>query len=302
MPDDVPRLPWADEQWAALQRIVQDAAAKARVASSFLPLVGPLAPGQASVPELVMFEDEFAAETYRLAIDDAPTVPLVTAECLVYLTTQQVEDPELSSAKQLLGRAADVVGRLEDLVVFNGENPEPALAGNKFYSLHIAAGSHRRGLLNWGGASELSVEEKEPAPTEADPHPIPTGEHLVAAVVGAINEIEEHGHYGPFACVLGRDLYQAANTPNASLVLPSDRITSFLDGGPLRRSSVLPDDRGVVIGLAGAPVDLVVASDVHVKFLQLTLEPRYVLRVSERFVLRVKQPKAICTLKAYAKK
>jgi hypothetical protein len=199
----------------------------------------------------------------------------------------------------LLGRAADVIGRLEDLVVFNGETPKPTLTGNPFYTLHIHAGSSRGGLLNWGGASEVFVEKKKPKPTTDVPNPIPTGENLVTAVVSAINKIEAHGHYGPFACVLGSDLYQAANTPNMSLVLPSDRITSFLDGGVLRRSSVLPNDQGVIIGLAGAPVDLVVASDVHVKFLQITLEPRYVLRVSERFVLRVKQPEAICSLKAY---
>jgi uncharacterized linocin/CFP29 family protein len=48
--------------------------------------------------------------------------------------------------------------------------------------------------------------------------------------------------------------------------------------------------------LAGSPIDLVVASDVHVSYVQLTLEPRYVLRVSERFVLRMKQPDAACHL------
>ena len=70
----------------------------------------------------------------------------------------------------------------------------------------------------------------------------------------------------------------------------------FLEGGPLLRSSVVPEDQGVVVSLAGSPIDLVIGSDMHVKFLQVTLEPRYVLRVSERFLLRIKQPEARCRL------
>ena len=105
------------------------------------------------------------------------------------------------------------------------------------------------------------------------------------------------GHYGPFACVLGNDLYRGVISPDRnSLVLPSDRIIPFLDGGPLLRASTVPRNRGVVVAMAGTPIDLVIAKDVHVSFLQRSLEPRYVLRVSERFVLRIKQPDAIYQL------
>jgi uncharacterized linocin/CFP29 family protein len=54
----------------------------------------------------------------------------------------------------------------------------------------------------------------------------------------------------------------------------------------------------LVVALAGSPIDLVVACDVHLKYIQLSIEPRYVLRVSERFVLRMKQPRARCRLEA----
>jgi hypothetical protein len=36
------------------------------------------------------------------------------------------------------------------------------------------------------------------------------------------------------------------------------------------------------------------ASDIDVRFLQATLEPRYVLRVFERLVLRIKELDAVC--------
>lgn len=311
MPDHVTHLLWSDEQWAMVQRTVQESARKARVASSFLPLVGPLPDGQASVPALgVAYEAidriERGEAEQRLEIDDGKTLPLTRIACNVYLKTQQAEDPDLASAKQMLSRAADVIGRLEDAIVFNGqpgEDKPPANTGGipKVYT--VRGGGKHAGLLS--GEGDETNERSRGRKTDERPecevvvNLAEGGNDVVRAVIAAIQGLEHRGHYGPFACVLGHSLYEAANTPSEdSLVLPSDRIVPFLDGGPLRRSSVVPDGQGVVVALAGSPIDLVVASDVHVSYVQLTLEPRYVLRVSERFVLRTKQPDARCRLTA----
>lgn len=302
MPADATRLPWTDEQWAMVQRIVQESARKARVASSFLPLVGPLSDGQASVPVLGMTESQLdyrlrGEAPQRFDIDDGETRKLTTIACKVYLRTQQAEDPDLASAKQMLGRAADLIARLEDAIVFRGqpgpdERPttddspdgDPVVTPEVYT---VQGGGAYHGLLH----AAKSIHVARDTGGEVNSH------RLVNSVVDAIQTVEAYGHYGPFACVLGTELYLAANTPSPdSLVLPSDRIVPFLDGGPLRRSSVMPPHQGVVVALAGAPIDLVVASDVHVTYLQLSLEPRYVLRVSERFVLRIKQPYAVCRL------
>src|SRR5207248_5517021 len=124
MPDS-PQLPWTDEHWATVQRTVQESARKARVAGSFLPLVGPLPDGQASVPALPMGQPRLkryrGEARRRLEVDDGQTLRLTTIACEVYLKTQQAEDPELSAACQMLGRAADLIGRLEDAIVFNGQ-------------------------------------------------------------------------------------------------------------------------------------------------------------------------------------
>ena len=48
------------------------------------------------------------------------------------------------------------------------------------------------------------------------------------------------------------------------------------------------------MALGGQPIELVLASDIDVRFLQATLEPRYVLRVFERLVLRIKELDAVC--------
>jgi uncharacterized linocin/CFP29 family protein len=296
-----PQLPWTDEQWTMVQRTVQESARKARVAGSFLPLVGPLPDGQASVPALPMSQPRLkryrGEARRRLDVDDGKTLRLTTIACEVYLKTQQAEDPELSAACQMLGRAADLIGRLEDAIVFNGQpgpDKAPQIDGADVQPpiYTVRNGQQHGGLVTGKPGEEVKWDET-------------TGysENLVGSVVGAVASLEGRGHYGPFACVLGHRLYRAANTPSRhSLVLPSDRIVPFLDGGPLRRSSAVPEDLGVIVALAGSPIDLVVASDVHVRFLQLSVEPRYILRVSERFVLRMKQPEARFVLKAAPRK
>lgn len=296
MPDDVARLPWTEEQWTALQRVVQEAAGKARVASSFLPLVGPLPPGQAAVPELSLRNVGLTADPQpgeadrRLEIDDSVMSPLTTLSCLVYLTTQQVEDPELASAKQLLNRAADVIGRLEDAIVFNGQPGQgkgPEVTLPRVY--RVQGGRESAGLFS-------QTDGKFTKDVEADALG-KYGADLVTQISSAILTLEDAGCFGPFACVLGHQFFEDANSSFlGSLITPRDRILPFLEGGPLLRSSVVPANEGVVVSLAGSPIDLVIGSDMHVKFVQVTLEPRYVLRVSERFVLRMKQPEARCRL------
>jgi hypothetical protein len=88
--------------------------------------------------------------------------------------------------------------------------------------------------------------------------------------------------------------------------MPRDRLLPFLQG-PLVRSSAIYDFTapflfpfpiafGVVVALSANPVELVVASDIQVRFLQATEEPRYIFRVSERVALRIKENTAIATL------
>jgi uncharacterized linocin/CFP29 family protein len=120
---------------------------------------------------------------------------------------------------------------------------------------------------------------------------------LVHEVSARIGDLESKGHLGPFAVVLGETLFSDAQDPSGSLVLPSDRIIPFLGGGPLLRSSTLPEDEGVVVALGGAPIDLVVATDLTVSFLQVTDDPQFLFRVHEKIRLRIKEDGAVAPLK-----
>jgi uncharacterized linocin/CFP29 family protein len=298
-------LPWTAEQWAEMQQLVQASARRARVAGSFLPLFGPLPPGQATVPALGMTDQQIdgplerGEPDLRLDIDDGATLRLTTIACDVYVKSQQAEDPSLAAVRDLIGRAGDIIGRLEDAIVFHGQPEAHTAPGQpqngqqspfvQPYIYRVRNGQQNPGLLTAPARIPMVGIVRGASYNRL-------GENLVPAVIDAIQALEAQGHYGPFACVLGQGFYRGATTPNPnSLVLPSDRITPFLDG-PLHRSSVMGQDQGVVVALAGSPVDLVVAKDVHIGFLQRSLEPRYVLRVAERFVLRIKQPEAIYRL------
>jgi uncharacterized linocin/CFP29 family protein len=367
MADDCSPLHWTPQQWASLRAAAQEAARKSRVASTFLPLAGPVARDQTTVPSQWMKNVDVryrqrGEPEQRLEVRSGKTLQLVTISSPVYLRGADVQDPDLQVAKSMVRRAAEVLGRVEDAIVFNGLNPGPTLVNPVQPAIFtVSGGEDLTGLLEapdtlWQSrhavharASRSNAAGGGPQPDQAvtdintalvavanaDPnnpqaqvtqqqtqggtskqsfdsavahlnsvakaHPDVmcvslTGKDIVTAVVNAVQRLETKGQFGPFALVLGHDLFTLATDPSGSLVLPSDRFVPFLQGGPLHRSSTIPPGEGVVVALAGDPVELVLGCDMDVQFLQVTVEPRYVLRVYERFVLRIKELDAVCKI------
>jgi uncharacterized linocin/CFP29 family protein len=226
----------------------------------------------------------------RIRIDDRNTIKLATLQVKVPVRTAQMADPEMQSVLALFRRAANVLARLEDAVVFRGLSE---------------AGPPRTGVEPTGGAHGLpdiwEIRGGQELRGLLDPHNHEitfraTGERLVRTVSNAIGHLESHGHFGPFAVVLDQGLFSVAQNPTEVLVLPQDRILPFLGGGPLLRSTTLPRGNGVVVALGGAPVELVIAKDVSLQFLQVTNEPRFLFRVREKMALRIKEPDSIVQL------
>jgi uncharacterized linocin/CFP29 family protein len=303
MADDASQLPWTSQQWADLRAAALDSAQSARVASTFLPLVGPLPPDQTTVPSNWMKTSSLSTRQLgeaadRLEIRSGKTLHLVTISCNVYLRGAEVADPELSAAKAMVRRAAEVLGRLEDAIVFHGvpdadndEDRVPTFNGGALVVqpliYRITGGRDLTGLLQAPekSAQDMSVRVEPDKPDRST---------IVEAIVSAIQKLEAKGHFGPFAVVLGHKLFSRATSPTGSLVLPTDRLAEFLDGRRVMRSGTLPPEDGVVVALGGQPIELVLARDIDISFLQVTIEPRYVLRVFERFVLRLKELDAVC--------
>ena len=291
-----PQVPWTDEQWTRINQVIQEEATRARVAASFMPLYGPLSPETDFVRRgFISYQPWPAGQrppANRIEIDDRNVSQLATLQVRLRVRGAQMADPELTSVLALFRRAANVLARLEDAVVFRGLVRNPAIAG-RF--------APPAGVAGLGGIWEITGGEVlrglfDPANRLIRVGP-PRRNRIVSAVSRAIANLEANGHFGPFAIVLDQALFAVAQSPDPnSLVLPQDRIIPFLSGGPLLRSSTLPTGRGVVVALGGAPVELVVAKDMCVEFLQLTHEPEFIFRVCEKIVLRIKQPAAIITL------
>src|SRR5271165_3076782 len=289
MPQNDSQVPWTDEQWARVNNAIQEEASRARVAATFLPMVGPL-PADTDFVRREQFVNQ-----NPIRIEDRITIRLATLQVKVSLRGAQMADPDLTSALALFRRAANVLARLEDTVVFDGLAALPALPGDLIPRVVPAGGA---GQLPAGW--EIAGGEQNPGLWQAGRnYPIPVdiagandGRNLVRGVSDAIGRLEARGQFGPYAAVLDQGLFNIAQTPDP-LVLPQDQIIPFLGGGSLLRCSALPGFTGVVVALGGAPVELVVATDMSLRFLQLTTAPMFVFRVFEKLVLRIKEPAAI---------
>jgi hypothetical protein len=129
MTNDNPQVPWTDEQWARVNKVVQEEASRARMAATFLPLVGPLPADTDFVREgLIQYQP---APPPNIGIQDRPVIQLATLQVRVPVRAAQMADPEMTSVLALFRRAANVLARLEDAVVFRGLAPDPALP-NRF--------------------------------------------------------------------------------------------------------------------------------------------------------------------------
>lgn len=236
----------------------------------------------------------------QLTIDDRDTIRLATLQVRVPIRNAQMADPEMTSVLAIFRRAANVVARLEDAVVFRGLAPSRTVPGGFAPPAGVVG---LPGIWQITGAQAASglwtlTYPRRWVKVAPDP-PSLRGQAIVRAVSKAIGLLEQSGHFGPFAVVLGQGLFLVAQTPDVSLVLPQDRIIPFLGGGPLLRSSTLDawnGFTGLVVALGGAPVELVVATDMCLQFLQVTAEPVFIFRVCEKIALRIREPKAIVQL------
>ena len=284
--------PWTEAQWTRVQETVRDEAKKARVAASFMPLQGPLADDVQTAP-LQRLQNVFAPGPGELLqVVDHDTRRLTTLAVNVGLRGAQVAEGDLDTALVAFRRAANLIARAEDYVVFRGQPGPNPRTPRALRPCDIRGGARFLGLL----PTALMIAQ------EPVGFPLPVG--LVGAVSRAVSRLERRGHLGPFAVVLGNHLFDAAHSPLGTLVLPSDRIRPLIDG-PLLRSSWLnrrvgrrQAPSGIVVSLADDLLDLIVAKEISVRRLQVTVEPtvRHVYRVSQRFTVRIKQATALVAL------
>jgi hypothetical protein len=269
-------LSWSDDQWRKVKEGVKDAFDKASVSGQFLLRYGPL-PGSAEIVR----NELLALNVPMLTLDgDHAGVNrrLVRLTVNVELTSEQVADETLSNAMLLFRRAGNILALEEDRIVFSGYGR--GLQGENSQYVDSNDLEPQIGLADLPARRNFDLVTSPPGAG--------IGEGIVVAIVNAINRLEARFHPAPFACVLGSDLFAQVHTPTPSLVLPADRIGPLLNGGPLLRSGRLNGQSGIVVSQAGTAVDIVVATEPTVQFLQRQANARFLFRVFERFVLRIR--------------
>jgi uncharacterized linocin/CFP29 family protein len=280
-------LGWSDEQWSRASKIVQQEAQKARVAAQFLPISVYGDSTAVAVPKraLEYVTDPPVSGKKRMKVDSDPTLFFTSLAVNIFLTSQEAGDPEQGAALIELRRAANMIARLEDALMFRGRSAKDATPDG-------VTGMDEVYVVKGNGAPPGLVS----AATVAQDLAGLKGEDVAKGIIDAIGKLEAAGQNRPFACVLDQGLYSALHTPTSSMILPRDRVVPFLEG-PLLRSSTLPENQGIVVALGGSPLELVISSELHVQFLQISQDPYFVLRVSERIALRVTDGSAIALLK-----
>jgi uncharacterized linocin/CFP29 family protein len=292
---------WTDEHWNRIYSVVSEEAQKARVGAQVFGQVGPLDRTTVAVPPYTLYTRPNPrplprpAPQLRLEVNSDPTLFLSKISVNIYLRSRELADPDMNAALTAFRRAANYIARVEDALVFNGRtgpNRPPAWGTAGIPDVYQVTGDGAPAgimpfLLGLGGRQFQRIFAVPVGGT--------LGDFVVTAVVRAISRLENAGQLGPFACILSPVLFAAICTPNTALVLPRDRILPFLQG-PLVRSSTLLNPWGVVVSLSANPIELVVADDIHVSFLQRTEEARWAFQISERVALRIKEPSAICIM------
>ncbi len=276
MADSSAQLGWGDAQWQKVNAAVTEAFDKASVASALLTCYGPLPPGTETVRNEQV--SETPDKTVRIDADsEGTTLKLINLTVKVELSNEQVADESLANALLAFRRAANILAQDEDDIVFNGFDPArrgPVVVVNK-PSIQEGLAGHRK-RRDFRALRDT------------------TGLTVVKAVVGAIRVLEDRSNPAPFACVLGNTLFESVHDPTPALVLPADRIKPLLKGPTqhdervLLRSGRMDPNTGIVVSLAGSAVDIVVGTPPTVQFLQRTPDAKFLFRVYERFVLRVR--------------
>jgi uncharacterized linocin/CFP29 family protein len=327
MNSDLVEAGWTDDHWNRIVGAVTEEAQRGRVAAQMLPVVGPEDPTAVAYADFTLNSIANAGPggvpAQRLDTNNIPEHPFTTIAVQVQLTSAEVADGNLEAALIKFRRAANILARLEDAMIFNDRvvsgRPAAGVAGVPLVD-QVTGGGPRRGTavelgllpLDVGFGPLTPVNPRQPVrilggapvlPPPGAPAVPAMGDNVARAIIQAMNLLEDAGQSAPFACALSPYLYEAVYAPNGNFVAAKDRILPILNG-PLLRSSAITNVNfwgdwspyGVVVALGGNPIAIRVAVDVGVRFVQVTEEPRFLFRVTERIGLRVTDPTAIAVL------
>lgn len=270
--------PLSEEQWAALDQAVTEAATRALVGRRFIHLFGPLGAGVQTVGldkfdgahmGVVDLTGDTECGTIRSTQVKHIALPIIHKDFLLLwrdiATGRQLGLPlDLAPASS----AASFTARKEDDLIFNGD-----------------AALGLEGLLNVQGRAVLPLGDWTRVGS------------AFSDVSASIERLVSLGYYGPYALVAPPVLYARMHGVHERTGVLEIRNVEELTTAGVFRSPVVPENRALVVSTGAQNLDLAVAQDMVVGYLGPE-KMNHVLRVLEILALRIKRPQAIVTLEA----
>ena len=269
------QLSWSEDVWKSIDDAVHDEVQRTSVAAKFIPLHAPApAPDVSTVPSDII-------DAGAMTVDEVAVTPIVELGVEFKLTRQQIgNEADLATAVSLATRAANLLARAEDTVLVQGDG---GFKDPLFKTVKRSGGSAGAGLLDSAGQSVTAVAIA----------PGVYGQHTFQAFAQAYSQLQNNGHYGPYALALRSDVYADTYAPLAgTLVMPADCIKPMVSLG-FYGTGTIPPSKGVMVSVGGNTMDLVASVDPVTEFLQVDPDGTYRFKVYERFALRVKDKTAL---------
>jgi uncharacterized linocin/CFP29 family protein len=268
--------PLSEQQWKHLQEEAVREARRTLVGRRFLGIYGPLGAGLESV-NLEQYGPDHDAEIDLIGrMDPEPIVaqsetfvrvPIIYKDFVIHWRDVELSKKlgaPLDATRAV--RAAHFVADREDQLIFNGE-PKFGIAG-----LLDAQGRNTVARGDW---AKYGVAYQN--------------------VVEATELLLEHNHHRPFALALSaRDYARLVRQREGQFAPELDAILRLCDDG-VYTSPAIPQGKAVLLSTGDQNFDIAVAEDLSISFLG-ERDMDFPFRVYECLVLRIKRPRAICTI------
>ena len=269
------QAPLTSEQWTALDSAVIAAARAMLVGRRFISLVGPFGPGVEALPSDTLsgttdgridLLGNAEGETIGVERRRYLPLPLIYKNFWIYwrdLESSRQFGTPLETSKAV--GAATACTSAEDRLIFDGE-PSLMLPG-----LRNVADRQTLPMRDWDAEGQAFSD-----------------------VVDGVRALTDASFTGPYALAVSPRLYAQLNRVfDATGVLELEQVEKLARRG-VYPSSVLPEPAALLLDSSASNVDLAVAVDLSVAFVEST-QLNYRMRVLESLVLRIYRPRAICT-------
>jgi hypothetical protein len=297
--DKIPQ--WTADIWNSIDKAVADEHKLTAIAAQFLTPPVPDGSMDGTVPADTVLEGDDGI----LSVDESEKRSIVEIAVQFRVRQGQIDhESQMKTAESLAIRAANLLAKGEDLLIFQGLAAlEDPLFKNKSVLLRLPKSkkpiSPVDGFLSANGQTPIQVHPAEPGLY---------GDNTYAAVAEGYAKLQEN-HYGRQALVLPSTIYADTYATRATTLeipaITADRIKGLI-GNYVFGTSTLPSfdkngqdkpAKGVLLALDGNTMDLVVQMGPTVEVVtQEGGSGDYIFNVYERFALRLKDPKAVVEL------